>query len=177
MESFLNKNLSLDKKSFAKRLPLLDQQVLILVWNVLMSRKVRNLQHKIVTIFKYFLNAESCDQCGFGLCKICQKFKEALCKHDAEECQLLQKISKRPNQQECTNISGLFNVVFPLRFLRLRTSNPELYKQLSALEGHAQERLEQVSVNQLAIFEKFELVRNSKFAASHSKLALIQHFR
>lgn len=85
-----------------------------------------------------------CQFCGFSLCQKCQENREFLSRHTADECQLLQNI-KKPNQQDVWNISGLFNIVFPLRFLRLKTTNPKLYKQLTELEGHQDQRKEQVS--------------------------------
>ena len=37
-------------------------------------------------------------------------------------------------------------MVFPLRLLRLKTSDPKLYKQITSLEGHVENRQDQVSV-------------------------------
>jgi hypothetical protein len=37
-------------------------------------------------------------------------------------------------------------MVFPLRLLRLKTSDPKLYKQITSLEGHVEHRQDQVSV-------------------------------
>ena len=36
-------------------------------------------------------------------------------------------------------------MVFPLRLLRLKTSDPKLYKQITSLEGHVEHRQDQVS--------------------------------
>jgi len=91
------------------------------------------------------LTKESCNLCGFSLCHDCQSHpQEFLSRHDSEECVLLQK-TKNPSQQEIWNISGLFNIVFPLRLLRLKTSDPKLYKQITSLEGHVEHRQHQKS--------------------------------
>ena len=36
-------------------------------------------------------------------------------------------------------------MVFPLRLLRLKSTNAKLYKQITSLEGHVQHRKDQVS--------------------------------
>ena len=90
------------------------------------------------------LTKDFCTHCGFNLCHQCQSYQEYLFRHDAEECLALQKI-KKPNDQQVFDISGLFNLVFPLRLLRTKLKNPKLYQQLNRLEGHVDLRMDQVS--------------------------------
>ena len=49
-------------------------------------------------------------------------------------------------------------MVFPLRLLRLKTSDPKLYKQITSLEGHVEHRQDQVSA-----YDYFSLVRKICF--------------
>ena len=41
---------------------------------------------------------------------------------------------------------GMYNLVFPLRFIELRRKSPELYKQVINLESHLEERRKQVNI-------------------------------
>ena len=81
----------------------------------------------------------TCSKCGFSLCANCQT-AEYRFRHEAEECQILFKVQHGHN----VDIPGLYNIVFPLRFLRLKYTSPEIYKKLMALESHLEERKNQV---------------------------------
>ena len=46
-----------------------------------------------------------------------------------------------------TNITeGLYNIVFPLRFIALKKRSPDMYRQLMELESHLEERKLQVKI-------------------------------
>ena len=90
------------------------------------------------------ITQDFCASCGFSLCCYCRQLQSVcqLTRHDKEECQALQKV-KLPNEH-FKDLPGLFNIVFPMRFVQLKWSDPELYKKLILLEGHIEARKEQV---------------------------------
>lgn len=61
-------------------------------------------------------------------------------RHDTTECEDLQKL----RQNHPADLSGLFNLIFPYRFLRLKKENPKIYNKLMSLEGHLNLRKKQV---------------------------------
>ena len=81
-----------------------------------------------------------CASCGFSLCGYCSDICRT--RHDKEECQALQKV-KLPNEH-FKDLPGLFNIVFPIRFVQLKWSDPQLFNKLIVLEGHVEARKEQV---------------------------------
>ena len=85
-----------------------------------------------------------CKTCGFSLCVHCQNQRSKLTRHDEEECQALLKV-KAPSEH-FKDLPGLFNIVFPMRMIKLKWNNPSLYNKLMQLEGHLQERFLQVCI-------------------------------
>ena len=86
---------------------------------------------------------DACILCGFSLCQQCihhqnNNFKK---RHDTVECEDFQKL----RQNHPADLAGLFNLVFPYRFLRLKFDQPNVYKRIIALESHLEERTQQVS--------------------------------
>jgi hypothetical protein len=81
------------------------------------------------------LTTFECPKCHFNLCENC--LNHDLTRHDSEECLILEKVQN-------PDIPGLYNLVFPLRFLRLKSANPELFERLVKLEGHMEIRQLQV---------------------------------
>ena len=90
------------------------------------------------------ITQDFCASCGFSLCCNCKQHQSLgqLTRHDKEECQALQKV-KLPNGN-FKDLPGLFNIVFPIRFIQLKWSDPGLFKKLICLEGHVEDRKEQV---------------------------------
>lgn len=85
------------------------------------------------------LTSQTCSHCGFSLCENCKNSPQ-LCRHEEEECQILYRVQHGHD----VDIPGLFNIVFPLRLLRLKTSQPDVYERLKALESHLEQRKNQV---------------------------------
>ena len=48
--------------------------------------------------------------------------------------------------------------MFPLRLLRLKTSDPKLYKQITSLEGHVEHRQDQVIVYDNVFKHHFNII-------------------
>ena len=61
-------------------------------------------------------------------------------RHDSTECEALQKL----RQNHPADLSGLFNLVFPFRFLRLKCDDLKSYNRLISLESHLDLRTKQV---------------------------------
>ena len=94
------------------------------------------------------ITQDFCASCGFSLCCNCQQHFQSLklTRHDIEECQALQKV-KLPNGN-FKDLPGLFNIVFPMRFIQLKWTDPGLFKKLICLEGHVEDRKEQVHLTE-----------------------------
>ena len=88
------------------------------------------------------ITRDQCSKCGFSLCSHCQNSQNTnIChRHDSTECEALQKL----RQNHPADLSGLFNLVFPLRFLRLKCDDPKTYNRLITLESHLDLRTKQV---------------------------------
>ena len=103
--------------------------------------------------------------------------------HTSWECDILSSISKQIESQndndndesvleqvsvskeestlklETKTNGGLYNLVFPLRFIALKSRSPHLYKQLLDLECHLTERKFQVIFLQLQILHCFLIIK------------------
>ena len=104
------------------------------------------------------ITQDFCASCGFSLCCNCQQHFQSLklTRHDIEECQALQKV-KLPNGN-FKDLPGLFNIVFPMRFIQLKWTDPGLFKKLICLEGHVEDRKEQVHTSEKQKTEHSNLV-------------------
>ena len=105
--------------------------------------------------------------------------------HTSWECDILSRISKHidsqntndseesmlekaslPKEENTLNVEtktngGLYNLVFPLRFIALKSRSPHIYKQLLDLECHLKERKLQVLIfnkKYYTIFYKFNRI-------------------
>ena len=92
------------------------------------------------------ITRDQCSQCGFSLCSHCntsitsQNTSNICHRHDSIECEALQKL----RQNHPADLSGLFNLVFPFRFLRLKCDDLKSYNRLISLESHLDLRTKQV---------------------------------
>ena len=94
------------------------------------------------------ITRDQCSKCGFSLCIHCSSIGSSsqnnIChRHDSTECEALQKL----RQNHPADLSGLFNLVFPFRFLRLKGDDAKTYNRLIALESHLDERTKQVRMH------------------------------